>query len=206
MPVKDCQTEKRIHDAAMKIFFTEGRLNATTQEIADAAGVNRTLINYHYKSRDALFASILQNGINEIVGRNESVMLSDLPFREKTEKFIDNFMDSMERHPYLEPFLTLDIIQKRLANSPKMLHKEQPPGFKRYIADIQEEINAGRINYKLPAHFLMNLLSLIVYPFITKPLQMSFLDVNEQQYDEMLKDRKQVILSTIFFEDCRLKT
>jgi len=48
MPVIDCQTEKLILDTAMRVFFAEGRINATTQDIADTAGVNRTLINYYF--------------------------------------------------------------------------------------------------------------------------------------------------------------
>ena len=39
------QTEELIKATAKKLFFVQGKFDATTQEIADAAGVNRTLIN-----------------------------------------------------------------------------------------------------------------------------------------------------------------
>jgi TetR/AcrR family transcriptional regulator len=52
---KDAATEELIKETAKKIFFKEGKFNATTQEIADAAGVNRTLINYYFRSRNTLF-------------------------------------------------------------------------------------------------------------------------------------------------------
>ena len=44
-PTKD-QTQELIKETAKRLFFGEGRFDATTQEIADAAGVNRTLINF----------------------------------------------------------------------------------------------------------------------------------------------------------------
>ena len=52
---KDDATEELIKNTAKRLFFGEGKFNATTQEIADAAGVNRTLINYYFRSRDKLF-------------------------------------------------------------------------------------------------------------------------------------------------------
>ncbi|HYD90018.1 MAG TPA: helix-turn-helix domain-containing protein, partial [Flavobacterium sp.] len=56
MSAKEQQdTERLIKETAKRVFFGEGRFNATTQEIADAAGVNRTLINYYFRSRDKLF-------------------------------------------------------------------------------------------------------------------------------------------------------
>ncbi len=48
---EDLDTEQLIIDTALKVFFTEGRFKATTQEIADAAGVNRTLINYYQMNK-----------------------------------------------------------------------------------------------------------------------------------------------------------
>ena len=46
MPVKDCKTEQLIKATAKRIFLTEGKMLATTQDIANAAGVNRTLLHY----------------------------------------------------------------------------------------------------------------------------------------------------------------
>ncbi len=54
MAAKDTgsSTENLIKETAMRVFFKEGRFTATTQEIADAAGVNRTLLHYYFRSRD----------------------------------------------------------------------------------------------------------------------------------------------------------
>jgi TetR/AcrR family transcriptional regulator len=41
MAARDAGTEKLIKDTAKK-FFAEGKLHATTQDIADAAGISRT--------------------------------------------------------------------------------------------------------------------------------------------------------------------
>ena len=69
---KDDATEELIKNTAKKIFFGEGKFNATTQEIADAAGINRTLINYYFRSRDKLFEIVLQDAQEYEQKRTES--------------------------------------------------------------------------------------------------------------------------------------
>ena len=59
---KDEATEELIKNTAKRLFFGEGKFNATTQEIADAAGVNRTLLNYYFRSRDRFFGTELVAG------------------------------------------------------------------------------------------------------------------------------------------------
>ena len=44
----DQDTEKLIKDTAMKVFFAEGRFNATTQEIADACQFSLDSLEYIY--------------------------------------------------------------------------------------------------------------------------------------------------------------
>lgn len=199
MPVKDCKTEKHIIDTAMKVFFVEGRVYATTQEIADAAGVNRTLINYYFHSKKELFNTVLNTARIEFKGNSDAILSSDLPFREKTEKFIDDFMNNLIKYPYLESFITVDIIQNRLKKSTSQaLDTKSPVPVKLYLKEIENEMKAGRIPGSNPVHFMMNMSSLMIYPLIMKPLQMNILDLNEEEYAIILDQRKQVILETIF--------
>ena len=51
-------TEELIKETAKRMFFGEGRFHATTQEIADEAKVNRTMINYYFRSRNNLISII----------------------------------------------------------------------------------------------------------------------------------------------------
>ena len=201
MPVKDCQTEKLIIDTAMNVFFADGRLYATTQDIADAAGVNRTLINYYFRSKDELLAKVVRKAHEQFAGNSDSILGSELPFREKTEKFMDDFMDKLLRFPYLESFITVDIIQRRLKkDSQDRFPKESPPPIQKYLQEIGAEMETGTIPKSNPVHFMINLVSLMIYPIIMRPLQMRLLNINEPDYDQVLNERKQIILSLLFPE------
>jgi len=75
MPVIDAQTEELIKETAMRIFFVEGRLHATTQVIAKEAGVNRGLIYYYFKGRDHLFEVVVKEAVMVVRNRLRELCL-----------------------------------------------------------------------------------------------------------------------------------
>jgi TetR/AcrR family transcriptional regulator len=199
MPVIDCQTEKLILDTAMRVFFAEGRINATTQDIADTAGVNRTLINYYFRSKKALIATAVKKTQKEFMRNSDLILSSTLPLRVKTEKFIDDFLRNQYKYPFLESFIMIEFTNQRLKkNGSTEFSKKQPAPVKQYIAEIKNEMNEGSIPKYNPSHFLINMFSLMIYPVIMKPLQMSVCNLNEIEYQEILNERKHIILNILF--------
>ena len=199
MPVKDCQTKKLIIETAMKVFFTEGRIYATTQDIANAAGVNRTLINYYFRSKKTLLATAIKTTRKEFIRNSDLILSSDLPLKEKTERFIDDFMNNLLKYPYMESFETVDLIQRRFKKNGSVgFHEKQPAPVKQYLEEISEEMEAGNIPKNNPVHFMMNIFSLMIYPIIMKPLQMSILNLSETEYQKILYERKRIILELLF--------
>jgi len=53
------QTRARILNAAVGEFSEHGLSGARTEQIAEAAGVNKALLYYYFKSKDALYAAAL---------------------------------------------------------------------------------------------------------------------------------------------------
>ena len=102
---KDDATEELIKNTVRKLFYTEGKFNATTQEIADAAGVNRTLINYYFRSRDKLFELVFSDAQAREQERIESIIFSALPFKDKIAEFIDDSFEIAKEYPYMEMYL-----------------------------------------------------------------------------------------------------
>ena len=87
---KDIETEMLIKRTAKKLFFVDGKFNATTQDIADEAGVNRTLINYYFRSRNNLLNLIFEAAIQREEELRHEYLSSDLGFKEKIELYIDH--------------------------------------------------------------------------------------------------------------------
>ena len=79
--IRKDDTKILIKKMAKKLFFGEGKFNATTQEITDAAGVNRTLINYYFRSRDNLFNLVFEEAHLEEMKKSHAIVSSNLTFR-----------------------------------------------------------------------------------------------------------------------------
>ena len=54
------QTRARILDAAIREFSANGLAGARTEQIAEAAGVNKALLYYYFQARRALYAAALE--------------------------------------------------------------------------------------------------------------------------------------------------
>jgi AcrR family transcriptional regulator len=59
MPRQGRQTRNRIIDAAYEVFYKEGFGRAGVDAIAEAAGVTKRTLYYHFDSKDALLAAVM---------------------------------------------------------------------------------------------------------------------------------------------------
>lgn len=194
MSTRDTGTEQLIKDTAKHLFFAEGKLHATTQEIADAAGVNRTLVNYYFRSRDALFDQVFNEAQESLVNMLDEVIESDMPFKQKIENLISFFLKETMHFPYRELFIIThmnsnDIIESKKARGKKV---------NAFLAQIQSEMDKGTIKSMNPRHFTINLFSLMAYPLVTAPLNKILFGMNDEDYTALMEERKKLIFETIF--------
>lgn len=194
MAARDTGTEQLIKDTAKRVFFAEGKLHATTQDIADAAGVNRTLVNYYFRSKDILIERVFKEAMHDLSKRLDQVMESDLPFKKKIENFIEVFLTEAILFPYQETFLVTEMIN----DSCRFHDDNKPQKVKKFLLQIEAEMEAGNIKPMNPVHFLINLFSLMVYPLIMSPLYKEIFGLNDASYKDLINERKKLICEMIF--------
>lgn len=191
---KDEATEELIKNTAKKLFFAEGKFNATTQEIADAAGVNRTLINYYFRSRDKLFDLVFKDAQDYEQKRTESIIFSELPFKAKIEEFIDESFIVAKEYPYMELYMVTQFNQG-------CYYKDQD-GMDRMLKKFYEEFEVameqGLILKMEPIQFIMNMVALISFPVAMRPLFQKSMRLTNEDYERILSERKQIIIDTLF--------
>jgi len=196
MAVRDTGTEQLIKDTAKRIFFSEGKLHATTQDIADAAGVNRTLVNYYFRSRDILFEQVVQEGKEELRQILDSVLFSNHTFKVKLKKMIDVFLDQIVAFPYRELF----VITEEKRHKEIQMDEKHDSFIKPFLAEVKEEMVKGHIKMMDPRQFMMNLFALMAYPVLSASLQKSVLRISDTEFDKMMKQRKQMIFEMLYNE------
>ncbi|MVN22526.1 TetR/AcrR family transcriptional regulator [Mucilaginibacter arboris] len=194
MSVRDNKTEQLIKDTAKRIFFAEGKLHATTQEIADAAGINRTLLHYYFRSRDILFKQVFEEAMLTIRARMDEIFESGELFKEKIEKLIAVFLQEAILYPYREIFVITELNSN--SKAVPMVSEQQKMQF--FLNQIEEEMKAGNIKKMDPRHFVMNLFALMAYPLIAASLNKNIFNLNNDDYLALMHERKAVILQTIY--------
>ena len=104
------KVEDNILRAARKIFTLHGRKGATMAEIAEEAGISRTLLNYYYRDKDKLFEGVFNDilthflpNINEAFEDNSSIM-------EKIGRAIDIYTDVLLENPDIPVFIINQIV------------------------------------------------------------------------------------------------
>lgn len=188
------QTEELIKNTAKKMFFTEGKFNATTQEIADEANVNRTLINYYFRSRNNLFEIVFEEAMKQEHEKSEAILHSDITFKEKIENYIDYSLEVALEYPYLEIYLVTQINQGCAYKD----HEQMDNVMKILTKELNSEIEKGNIDPIEPFQFIMNLVSLVSFPVSMRPLIQESFKMNDKEYVEILSQRKEIIIKTLF--------
>lgn len=190
---KKDQTQELIKETAKKLFFVKGKFDATTQEIADEAGVNRTLINYYFRSRDKLIQIIFDEAQKVEQEKSKIIQNSELPFKEKISQFIESSLSTSLQYPYLETYIVSQI------NKGTCHQREiEEDILETMYRDIEKEMELGNIEKMAPVQFILNMVSLLVFPSAIRPLFMENLMINDEEYDKIISERKGIIINMLF--------
>ncbi|TRW26718.1 TetR/AcrR family transcriptional regulator [Flavobacterium zepuense] len=192
----DTDTEQLIKDTAKKVFFSEGRFNATTQEIADAAGVNRTLINYYFRSRNNLFDIVFQDAQVQEHDMMEKIIFSNLSFKEKLSQHLDVFFEQTKKYPYLEIYMVTQMNQGNCYKDKEHMNML----LDKFYLEVAVEMEKGNIERMRPEQFVLNFVSLMSFPVSMRPLLQETMGFTKEGYDKLLEERKDVIMNTLFIK------
>ena len=200
MGTEEAQTEKLIKEKAKILFFQKGFLNATTQEIADEAGINRALIHYYFRSREQMLETLLDETLQEKKDRVRNILTSNFPFKEKIAKYIDMVVDYGLSYPYLDNFIISEIARR--PEKVRMFCARDPFKSSDLIRDeLDKEIKKGRIARVSAEHFMVNLISLCNYPLLAKSVIQTIHGLSDSAYRKFLVERKRIIFQTVFNEE-----
>ena len=185
-------TEHRILNAAVKVFMVRGRAGTTMQDIADEAGINRSLLHYYFRSKDRLFDTVFENLLKTVFPMLASILLSDLPLSEKIELLTEKYVNLLKDKPYL-PFF---ILQEITLNPDRLMTMMNFAGTDRITAieALGRQLAAEGISMEDPRHFIANFIGMVIFPFVARPLfiRLGF-DNDREAYDRFLEERKSEI-------------
>jgi len=187
----DLTTEQLILEAAKKVFISKGLDGTRMQEIADEAGINKSLLHYYFRSKDKLFDVIFREIVMSFAPGIVEILNSPISLFDKIELFVGTYIDMLLQNPYIPGFLVNEVAKNpaRLVTALKT-HGVNPNIMRE---QLRKEIEAGVIRPLKVEDLMANLISLCVFPFMAKNIFSNMLDMSDDDYMVFLKARKKEI-------------
>lgn len=189
---KNQDTEGQILDAAKNVFQKKGMDGARMQEIADAAGINKAMLHYYYRSKQLLFEAVFSNAFSLLAPQLNKILNDDSSIEEKVKNFTSNYISFISKHPYLPNF----IIQE-LNRNPKFFEKIQKsaafPTLEKFKSLVEEEVEKGILKPIDGEQLFINIISLNIFPFVATPLIKGFLKIDDKGFKQLMEQRKTAV-------------
>ena len=182
-------TKEKIKKAARKLFKEKGFSATTMRDIAAEASVNSALTNYHFQTKENLFSEIMKDIIITFRTGLE-VILNDekTTINEKIRKIVDNYMDMLEEEPLLPLFMFSEIQKSSL-----FITEILKPHELFINTNFESQIKEKGLSDENLAHLFINILALIVGPFVGHSILSQIYTDNQNQWEELLKSRREMI-------------
>lgn len=192
--------EAQILNAATHVFLEKGKDGATMQEIASRAGVNKALLHYYFRSKDRLYETVFARQVDEFFGRFADIIPHTDDIKEFLELFVSNYIDRLAAHPQLPGFMLWEIKQGG-DTAGKLIRRKLFRGLKRGTPldpVIQKAVRDGVMRPVDSANFILNLISMCIFPVVGRPIVEKILPDVRITSPEFLEKRKKEILALVW--------
>ena len=195
---RDRDTERRILDAAHGVFVRRGTAGARMQEIAAEAGVNQALLHYYFRSKDRLAHAAFERAAGQFMPAVIHVLASDAELEAKVTRIVELELDHLARAPFLPAYIISEVThhpdraRQLIATVTGRTPEDVRP---QVIATLRKQIDArvrrGAMRPIAPEQFIVNLMSLCIFPFAARPMIAAMLGMDQQAFDQFMLRRRQ---------------
>jgi len=190
---KDISTEERIKAAARKVFHQKGFAGTRTRDIAEEAGINHAMLNYYFRSKEKLFEMVMMETMAQFF-KGVNLMLNDenTSLDEKIDLIVSNYIDLLLKEPELPTFILNEV-----RPNPQAFVEQNPikEALTHSVLTRQyaEAVARGEITEPNLMQAILNVIGLVIFPFIAKPILTSIINIPEEQYKALMLQRKTLI-------------
>ena len=158
--------------AAVREFSEEGIAGARTDAIARTAGVNKALLYYYFKDKEALYQAVLDEVFSGVRTAVQSALSLDLSPRERLTAYLRAHFDYIASNPLYSRIVHAEFL--RAGRDPSQLQRIAEQYFQPIFANIRELLRevqqAGEFRRVDPVQFIPSMIAVVVFYFITAPI------------------------------------
>ncbi|MBS4013794.1 MAG: TetR/AcrR family transcriptional regulator [Bacteroidetes bacterium] len=189
---KSKKTEQKIFEVATQLFLEKGVDRTSVREIATKAGINLALMNYYFRSKENLFDTIFY----ELVKRNseqiKNTLNSELPLEEKITKYCHEYIDMLIENPLLVSFV-MSILHRSPEKISEIKVVQSLYSTDVFVNQLMNESMKGSVRKVDPAHFFVDMISLIAFPFAIQTLIMDKNKMKKDDFKKYMQERKKSV-------------
>jgi len=195
---RDGDTEQRILDAAHTVFVRRGTAGARMQEIASEAGVNQALLHYYFRNKEQLAHAAFARAARGFMPAVVQVIASDGELEEKVRRVIDLEILHLSRAPYLPGYIIGEVTHhperaaQLIAAITGLAPSELGPRVLGTLRrQIRSRVKAGVMRDIAPESFIVNLMSLCIFPFAVRPMVQAMLGMDDRRFEQFITRRRE---------------
>ena len=166
------------------------------QEIAAEAGVNQALLHYYFRSKDRLAQAVFRDVAARLFPTIIMTLGSDATIEEKVENVVRLYIDNVRKNPFLPGYILAELHHhpdriesfREAAGFDPAMFKSIMTG--KLAKQLRAEAAAGRMRPISPEQFVVNLLSLSVFPFAARPMLYLALGMDDRKFESFLNVRR----------------
>jgi TetR/AcrR family transcriptional regulator len=190
MTDQDKQTEEKIFESATEVFIEKGMDGARMQDIADHAGINKSLLHYYYRTKDHLFNAVFEMIAGQMFKKFAPVFDENLSLEDKIRFFFQEHIAFLQKNPRLPSFLL-----NELNRNPERIKKLiQSIDINKIWTTLEKQHKEELVKYNITKETIPQLMTSIaalsVFPFAAKAIISGIMEKMGYDFDEYIEVRK----------------
>jgi TetR/AcrR family transcriptional regulator len=190
------QSRAAILQAAVREFSREGVAGARIDAIARSARVNKALLYYYFKDKEALYSAVLDHVFGGLTAALTTAFALNAPPRERLLAYVRAHFDYIAGHP-----LYPRIVQGEMMHAGREASSQLDRIVKQYFRPLASQLSqvltegmaAGDFRSVDPMQVVPSMISVIVFYFINAPAMRSMTGTDPLQPKQIANRRAAVL-------------
>lgn len=191
MSENDRLTEDKIFESATLVFEEKGMAGARMQDIANRAGINKSLLHYYFRNKEHLFEAVFTLLAKKMFMKFAPIFEEDLSLEDKIRFFFREHITFLQQNPKLPGFILNEI-------------NHNPQRIKKLIKNIdfrniwstilehhKDELDKYNVTEENIPQIMTTIASLSVFPFAARGIFESVFSNIGVDFDKYIEDRKE---------------
>ena len=192
--------EERILTAAREEFGAKGFFGARTQSIADAAGVNKAMLHYYFRSKEVLYGEVIRSALQNLFSGILREWFTERTMPEKVEAVVDYYLNMLRDDPSLMKIIMREAVDgggkmKKIFINDSVI---PPFGEESPIQDLLRDFADNLGMEPMEAlHIYISIIGMCVISFISPIMLEIIAKYDTSDFDSFLNDRRRAIKAVL---------